>query len=58
MRSISFVDSPDDNGWYASEFDYDTLKTRVTRKIYRTENECRRAVARAGEHSKVWENWE
>jgi hypothetical protein len=57
MRSISFVNSPDDNGWYAEEFDYDALKSRVTRKIYPTEAACRKAVARATEHSKFWEDW-
>jgi hypothetical protein len=57
MRSISFVYSPDDGGYYAEQFDYDTLKSRVTRKIYSTETACRSAVARATEHSKVWEEW-
>jgi hypothetical protein len=55
--AVTFVYSPDDGGWYAEEFDFETEKSRVTRKIYSSKQACQRAVERADALRSVWEGW-
>lgn len=59
---IDFVDSPDDGGWYAQETNVDTGKSRVTKRIYQSEESCRCAVSDwqqspTGRTSRLWEPW-
>lgn len=49
------VYSPDDNGWYAHEYDFARKATRTSLKIYPTRDDLLRALS-SGRHR--WQKWE
>jgi hypothetical protein len=55
-KHIDYVFSPDDGGWYAQEYDHARKDnaTRVSKKIYRSREVLRIALAK-GTHR--WEPW-
>lgn len=56
LGCIDMVDSPDDNGWYAQEYDFTRgdSATRTSRKIYRDRDMLVRAL-KSGRHR--WQKW-
>jgi hypothetical protein len=57
MRTIDYVYSPDDGGWYAQETDFDSGKSRVTKRIYPTKDAVIAAINAARPERLVWESW-
>lgn len=54
---IDLVDSPDDGGWYAQEYDFKRKDnaTRTSSKIYRDRDALVRAL-KSGKHR--WQRWD
>lgn len=57
VGGIDLVESPDDNGWYAHEYDFTRADnaTRTSTKIYRTKSDLIRALD-GGRHR--WKKWD
>ena len=55
---IDLVDSPDDGGWYAQEYDFTRTDnaTRTSAKIYPTRDALVKALDAYGVH--VWGKWD
>jgi hypothetical protein len=56
MGGIELVESPDDDGWYAQEFDFTRRDnaTRTSQRIYRTRSNLVHSL-RDGRHR--WQAW-